>query len=1052
MLKHEKITLDRLRHAFKNRLPKEMYREKVPVAVSAWSVHGEPVPFAVASVQEYQPHAVGQPWGSYWDTTWFRVEPVIPAAWKGQAVHLLFNVGYEGWEGFSAEALIYAGDGRALGAFNGYRNDLRLTEQAAGEERYTFFIEAASNYRDRTSSGPWDPTKAYDGKPQFVLKQAELAVFDRVAWAFYHDFWVAFETAENLPETSPRRGQLIYALNQLLNRYDWEGPGCFACCRELLRPLMERTNSAGAHHISAVGHAHIDTAWLWPLRESIRKCARTFSTALRYMEEYPEYVFVCSQAVHYAWMKAYYPDIYEGIKKAFARGQWEPVGSMWVEPDCNIPCGESLVRQILHGKRFWLQEFGYETRDVWIPDVFGYAASMPQILKLAGVEQFLTQKISWSQFNRFPHHTFLWEGIDGTRIFTHFPPDDTYNAQMKPWDLLNSQNRFLEHGRANRSLLVYGFGDGGGGPTRSMLENARRMKDFEGLPRLTLEKTTAFFQKAKEDAVDLPVWSGELYLELHRATYTTQGRTKRANRKGEQALLAAEFFDAAFFAMAEVEPGSISAQAPDRAVYDVFARPDGEMRRGHAGALDRAWKLLLLNQFHDILPGSSIAWVYQDNQKDGETIQTLARQVIDDAVAPLLRRIRTDGLEKPAVVFNPLSFPRFEMMTAPNGQPLFVETPEAGYAVVDLATAGQLPEGLHPVTVQALEGGYVLDNRLVRVTVDRQGLLTSVYDLVVEREVLKSGQPGNLFQLHPDYPAECDAWDVFIYYKETCQNLTECESLQLLEETPLRVTLRTIRTFGRSRIVQDMVLCAGSQRLDFHTQVDWQERKRFLKVAFPVEILAGKATYEIQYGHVERPTHANTTWDMAKFEVCAQKWVDLSEPDYGVALLNDCKYGHDIWGHTIRLSLLRGSEDPDPVADWGRHEFSYALFPHEGDFRAGGVVEEAAAFNQPLQLYPVEPKEGDLPPTQSWLEVSRSGVLVEAFKVAENGDALIVRLVESWGTRGLCLVKLRWPFREVRRADLLERPWGEPWPLEDGVLRWQARPFEILTLRFELLR
>ncbi|MDX2111857.1 MAG: alpha-mannosidase [Verrucomicrobiota bacterium] len=1052
MLKHEKVTLERIRNTFKNRIKPLIYSQAVPVEVASWTVHGEPVSPAQAMIQKYEPHKLGQHWGSQWDTTWFHVKGEVPADWKGKHVDLMFNLGHSGWEGFTIEAQVFTPEGTPITAINGNRNDIPVAKVARGGEKVEVYIEAGYNHRDREGSIPWDTTKHYEGKSLYSITQAELAIFEPSVWAFYHDFWAAFETAENLVGETPRKGNLIYTLNQVVNLLDLRGRDGIEEASALLKPLLACTNGSSAHQISAVGHAHIDTAWLWPLRESMRKCARTFSTALEYMKDYPNYVFVCSQAIHYAWMKAKYPAIYAGMKEAFKRGQWEPVGSMWIEPDCNVPNGESLVRQILHAKRFWMQEFGYETKDVWIPDVFGYAASMPQIMKKSGVDYFITQKISWSQFNRFPHHTFNWEGIDGTKIFTHFPPADTYNAEMKPHELVKTEKSFLEHGRANRSLMIYGYGDGGGGPTKSMLELAKRFEDFEGLPKLKQERLADFLPKAEKDAKDLPVWMGELYLELHRGTYTTQARTKRGNRKGEQSLREAEFFDTLDFALNGAGSGkSISALAPDRAVYDVYVRDDAEVRRGHTGALDRAWKLLLLNQFHDILPGSSIAWVYQDNQKDCSVIQTLAAQVREDSAQPLVTRINTGAADKPLAVFNSLGFDRFEVVDGPTGTPFFVEAPSLGYIVIDEATAGTVPEGLIEVETSKVDGNIILENGLIRVTIDKDGLLSSVFDLWNEREVIAPGKKGNVFQIHPDYPNNWNAWDVDVFYKEVVEDITAVDKVELIESTTLRATVLIERSFGKSKLSQKLILRAGTSRIDFETHADWHECCRFLKVAFPVDIHSPRATYEIQYGNLERPTHSNTSWDMARFEVAAQKWADLSEGDYGVALLNDCKYGHDIWGNTLRLSLLRGSTDPDPVADQGEHDFTYSLFPHEGDFREGGVIEEAHALNLPLRVIslPQQPT-GNLPSEQSWFETDKSGVYIEAVKVSEDGDTVIVRLYEGWGTRGECAIATQLPVKSVTHADMLERSVGAPLPMTDGVVVLNVKPYEIITLKYQL--
>lgn len=1045
MLKHTKLTIQRLEKANRDLLPKLLHPQRVPVELAAYNVPGEPVPAEEALKARYVPYPHDAKWGPWWGTTWFRLRGEIPAEWAGKTVTARFRLtpaGGLGHVGFIAEGLVYR-DGEAHAAVNPMREHILLAEEAKGGESVELFIEAAANGHGGGQTVEVDPF----GTPNFAVTIAELAVFDAEAWHLSIDYDVVLDAIKTLDEKSPRRGQLLYAANQVVNLLETRGAEAIAQAREILSKLIHVPNGGSAHEISAVGHAHIDTAWLWPLREGMRKCARTFATATHYMKMYPEYVFVCSQAVQYDWMRARYPKIYEEMKAAAKRGQWEPVGGQWVEADSNVPSGESLTRQFLLGKGYFQREFGIDITNLWLPDVFGYSAALPQIMKLCGIDSFLTQKISWSQFNRFPHHTFLWEGIDGSQVFTHFPPNDNYNSVMMPEQLKKSERDFLEHDRANRSIYVYGYGDGGGGPTREMLERAARLRDFDGLPKVTLERAETFFEKAKADAKDLPVWVGELYLELHRGTFTTQAKTKRGNRKGECVLHDAELCDALDWLLTGAQGESITPQAPARAAYDVFETVDAEARRGRRGALDRAWKLLLLNQFHDILPGSSITWVYKDAEKDYASIQELGQQAREDALRTLAPQIDTGEAEQPLLVVNTQGHPRAEVINTPDGQPLYVEVPPLGYAVEDLAQTGQLPSSAAPVTVSREGDSIVLENGLLRLTLDADGLLSSVHDLACDREVLAPGCRGNLLQLHVDRPHDWDAWEIDLYYRETVEDITTLTRMEVLESGPLRAVVVIERSFGESHFTQQLILRAESHRVDFATTVNWQERKRLLKVAFPVDILARTATYEIQYGHIERPTHGNTSWDMAKFEVAAQHWADLSEGDYGVALLNDCKYGYDVWGNTLRLSLLRGPEDPDKFADLGTHTFTYSLLPHEGDIRQGAVIEEGLNLNYPLLGQPLPKQSGELPSELAWMEIDRPGVVISAVKVSEDGEALIVRLYEAWGTRGSCALALHLPVTAVHEADSLENP-GQQLDFENGIVGFELRPFEIKTLRF----
>ena len=1040
MLKHPALTESRIRQTL-SRIEKCIYAPTLPVEVAIWNVQGEPVPAAKALKAKYTPFAVGQKWGPLWETSWFRFRGEIPSAWKGREVVARVRLTNDGREGFTAEGLIYQ-DGIPVRAINANRRDVSIAKRARGDEKFEFFVEAAANGGTNEAGETLGMNLPdYTGQPRYILEQAELACLNREAFDFYYDFKVALEAMENFLPDTQRRGELRYALNESVNLFEAENPASIKAARVALRDVLSRKNGETVHTLSAVGHAHIDTAWLWPLRETIRKCARTFSTALDYMDRYPEYVFVCSQAQQYAWMKAYYPEIWTRIKKAVKRGQWEPVGSMWIETDCNLASGESLVRQMLHGKRFFQEELGYNTRDVWIPDVFGYAASLPQLMHKAGVEYFLTQKISWSQFNKFPHQTFLWEGIDGTRIFTHFPPADDYNADTGPKHLMHNVRNFKEHDRASRSLLVYGWGDGGGGPSIEHLEKARRLQDFDGLPKLVQEKAIAFFDKAAPNARDLPVWVGELYLELHRGTYTTQARNKRGNRKSEFLLRDAEFFDAASLSL--VAKRRETAADPVRAVYDVTGL-GGKDAATHRAALDRAWKLVLLNQFHDIIPGSSIHWVYQDSDRDYETVRLLGESVRDSALDSLETQIDTSSASKPVVVLNTLSFARREVVELPGGEVTQVEVPSCGYTVIDAKALP--PTTTSPVSVTVSAQGVMMENGLLRLKIDHQGHLTSVYDLNAGREVLSG--PANVFHLHEDIPNLWDAWDVDVFHKEKFQTLDKVEHLEVVENGPLRAAVRIVRTFGQSRLAQRVVLCAGSARIDFPTEVEWQENQKLLKVAFPVDIRAMNATYEIQYGHLERPTHTNTSWDMARFEVCGQKWADLAEPGYGVALLNDCKYGHDIHGNVMRLSLLRAPVSPDPVADRGSHRFTYSLFPHAGDFQSAGVIEQAYALNVPLILREEKSHPGPLPARHSFFQVDGPSAVIEAIKVSEDGNAIIVRLYEAHGGRGQVTMTTALPFKRAAFADLLENE-TKTVPMKRGSILLDLHPFEVVTLRFE---
>ncbi len=1040
MIKHPELIEGRIRKALPA-IEALIHPLAAPVSVEAWHVGGEPVPLEIALAADYIPFCVGDPWGPQWDTTWFRIRGQVPSSWVERNVVLLVRLSDQGREGFTAEGLVYC-NGEIVRALNANRNDIEVAEAAHGGDTFEFYIEAAANVAD-----------AYGGviekksTPSFRLAQAELACVNREAFDFYYDFKVAAELMEVLPLDGQRRGELRYALNESLNRLEITDPCTIPAAQKALAGVLAKKNGDTAHRISAIGHAHIDTAWLWPLRETIRKCARTFSTAVDYMDRYPKYVFGCSQALQYAWMKAYYPHLFERIRERIQRGQWEPIGSMWVEGDCNLASGESLIRQILYGKRFFKEEFGYETKDAWIPDVFGYSAALPQIYRSCGIDCFVTQKISWNQFNRFPHHTFLWKGIDGTGIFSHFPPADTYNGLVTPKELIYNVSNFKEHGQATCSLYLYGFGDGGGGPTIAMLEQAKRMYNLDGLPKLELEKVSDFFQKAKADARDLPVWVGELYLELHRGTYTTQARNKRSNRKSEFLLRDADFLDA--LSRALVPARKESAADPERAIYDVTGLGESNANR-HAHALERAWKLLLTNQFHDIIPGSSIEWVYEDSARDYHTIDILANSVIQSSLNALNGAVDTTEMKVPFQIFNTLNIEREEVIETAPGTLVKAKIPPCGYRVIDAKNATSLQSASDTVSVQQVGGEILIENALIRLRLGRDGVIQSIMDKEAgDREVLAESGGGNLFQLHQDTPNNWDAWDIDVFYKEKVTDLRAVDKIEIVEAHPLRVKVRIERSFGASRIVQDLIVTASSKRIDFTTEVDWNEVHKLLKVAFPVNVQSLRATYEIQFGNVERPTHYNTSWDLARFEVCAQKWADLSEEGYGVALLNDCKYGYDIHGHVMRLSLLRSSRAPDPTADQGHHRFTYALLPHTGGIHQGRVIEEGYQLNVPLRVTPLAVQSGSFPSQRAFFTTDRAGIIIECIKVAEDGTGIVVRLYEAYGSRGPFKLTTTLPVKAASRTDMLENP-VEQLAVTNGAMKLDIRPFEIVTLKLQI--
>ncbi len=1002
---------ERVERVHTQRIKPAIYAATVPFEVEAWQAPGEPVPFAEAAAAPYEPFAMDTPWGPPWGTTWFRMRGQVPAEWAGKRVEAVIDLGFVGdWPGNQAEALVHLTDGTPLKAVNPLNQYVPIAHPATGGETIDYLVEAASN-PDILADNFSAPTLMGDiltagDKPLYTFQRADLAVLDEEVWHLDLDLQVLSELMVHLGEHEPRRHEIMHALDRAMDTLDLDDvSGSAAAVREVLAPVLARPAHASAHTISGVGHAHIDSAWLWPIRETKRKTSRTFSNVTSLADEYDDFIFACSQAQQYEWVRDNYPHVWGRIQDSVKKGQWAPVGGMWVEADGNLPGGEAIARQLVHGKRFFIEHFGVETKGVWLPDSFGYTAAYPQLAKLAGNEWFLTQKISWNQTNKFPHHTFWWEGIDGTRIFTHFPPVDTYNARFSGEEMDRAVRNYREKGGGTRSLAPFGWGDGGGGPTREIMERARRLADLEGSPKVVVEHPDAFFAKAREEYPDAPVWNGELYLELHRATYTSQARTKQGNRRSEHKLREAELWAT-----------TAALHAPG------YAYPYEK--------LDRLWKTVLLHQFHDILPGSSIAWVHREAEAEYARVAEELEALTAQAVAAL-----GGGATR---VFNTSPYDRAEVVHTADGAPAYVKVPANGSA--PLAGAGPA----QPVRAE----GLVLDNGLVRVQVAEDGTLSSVFDLRSNREVL--ADKGNLLRLHTDLPNYWDAWDIDKHYKNRYTDLLAPDSIEVVSQDPLLGAIRVTRSFGKgSTITQTITVRADSPRIDFETEIDWHEAEKILKAGFPVDVRAAHSSAEIQFGHVQRPTHTNTSWEAARFEVCGHRWVHIGEPGYGVAVLNDSTYGHDVTRTvredggtttTVALSLVRAPRIPDPEADQGRHTFTYSLLPGA---TIGDAVAEGYALNLPLR---VADAAGTPEPVVS---VAGEGVTVEAVKLADDASGdVVVRLYESRGGRAQGVLSTGFPLAGAQVTDLLERPLpDETAHIENGTVAVSLRPFQVLTLR-----
>jgi alpha-mannosidase len=794
--------------------------------------------------------------------------------------------------------------------------------------------------------------------------------------------------------------------------------------------------------LALTGHAHLDLAWLWPLEEGRRKAKRTFASVLGLMDRYEDFIFNQSSAQVYDWVERDAPELFERVKQRVAEGRWEPVGSSWTESDCQVTGGESFVRQLFYGQRYFEERFGRPSAVAWLPDVFGFSPAVPQLLRGAGISGFFTYKLNWSETNKFPHDLFLWEGIDGSRVVAHSfeNPGTDYNGDIAPLDLRGTWSNFKGKRYHPESLFSFGWGDGGGGPSERMLENYDRLKEFPAMPRLRMARVDDFFASLPEDG--LPRWIGELYLELHRGTFTTQGKAKRLNREAENRLLEAE----AFATLAALGGAEYPAEE-----------------------FEHLWKMLLLNQFHDILPGTSISEVYEDAHRQLEEVVGGAEGLRDKALHRMVQRTGAADAEKTVAVANAALYPRPLTVLLPadpevtvagaNGEPLATqripggllvhapdrEVPGLGWTSLalrretsDTASPGAAPS----VKVGESAGGVLIESEILRVEIAADGALERVYDKEAGREVLDGR--GNRLWAYADKPPNWDAWDIHGDYEIEGEEISEAERVEIVESGPLRAAVRVERLWRGSRITQTYRLLSASRRLDVETYVDWHERQVLLRALFPLNVRSHEATFETMYGVAKRPTHRNTSWDAARFEVCAHRFCDLSEPGYGVSLLNDGKYGHSARDNVLGISLLKSPLYPDPLADEGEHRFSYSLLPHPGDWTEARVTREAFSFNSPL----VAAVNESIPSEYGFVTVEGVELARGCLKRMEDGRGVILRLYEPHGARGPVTLRFTSGVERAEKVNLLEEPEGTVEVRGDEVLL-DVRPFEVLTLRVE---
>lgn len=989
--------------------------------------------------QPFTPAKIGDSFGPTWSTHWFKLHFCVPDEWSGKEVRLR-------WKSQS-ESMVWSNTGEPLGGLSTgishqMRSDFRISHcWDRKSDSLCYYVEmACNNMFGAGNSGMINPP---DMNRQFTLELAEISVFDVDVYKLLIDLQILHDMAKNMKEDT-RGYDALYTGNEIINRYI---KGEVKEANFISQEFFSKGNGSRSHTLAAIGHCHIDSAWLWNYSEAKRKCARSWRTVISLMDDYPEMFFSCSQSQQFAWVKEHYPQIYLKIKDKVKDGQFIPVGGSWVEMDGLLPSGESFMRQFLYGQQFYIKEFGLECKEFWLPDTFGYSSQIPQICKLFGINRFLTQKLSWSLVNKFPHHNFLWEGLDGSTILAHFPPGDSYEMNVTIEECLRTVKNLQDKGRVNTSAFLYGFGDGGGGPTQDMLERARRLKDVDGCPKVMHMTPDSFFKRIESDRSNLCRWVGELYLELHNGTYTSQANTKLQNRECEFLLRETEFI---------------------LAVAAVTKKLNTERVKQHQRNIVDAWKKVLLNQFHDVIPGSSIGSVYADSDKLYKEAKSVADEIkrecisccletspsttgrpvivnslpwkvkkiikVDDVSSFTVDNIAENGANNSSIDADNKSRKRLKMddfVTQPavtGGQYIPVEVLGMGLSTVKCCE-------FTPVTVEKNNDTFILNNGLIEGIVSKYGEILSLRLQSSKRNVFKrpesSGKMGNKLMLFDDVPLFWDAWDTMDYHLETGKVLNDKDSgyhvtpVKIVENGPLNVKLEwSLQISELSSLTQEIELNAFNPYIVFNTKVVWKENRKFLKVMFDTCIKSRNACFDTQFGFLERPTHKNTSWDSAKFEVCGHKWADISEYGFGLSILNDSKYGWSSNGGALMLSLLRSPKAPDDQCDMGQHRFSYAAMPHEGTFQSADVPKRAYEFNIDCLIPPINLRSNKIF-GGIFFFIEGEGVMIETVKLAEeNVDHIVLRMFEMYGGSCSIVLGIRGP-REVKALDLcdgMERP------------------------------
>lgn len=949
-------------------------------------------------------------WGGKKDKhAWFYNQIEVPSHWDGEIQLAVASDARLGWCDINPQFIAYV-DGRLQQGIDKNHREVFLTKGTHKVYLYAYSGSIHDEYVD------------------FVTN---LQLIDAKTKQLYYDIKVPFEILEYEDQNSKNYFEIKKHLNNALNFIDMRSPYSEEYYASLDKAIdYLKTEFYGKYcrkgdvFAFCIGHTHIDVAWEWTLAQTREKILRSFSTVLALMKKYPEYKFMSSQPQLYKYLKMDAPELYEEVKEMVRLGRWEVEGGMWVEADCNLCSGESLVRQFIYGKRFMKDEFGVDSKILWLPDVFGYSAALPQILQKSGIDKFVTSKIGWNEMNKMPYDTFIWHGIDNTPVFTHFmtaqdkvrgvepATNVTYNAKLNANQLRGAYDRYQQKDLYDNVLITFGFGDGGGGPYAKDLEYFDRLK--HGIPGTStpiMAYSGEFFDDIKsktENNPRIPHWSGELYLEFHRGTYTSQAKNKRYNRKSEFMFQRAE-----------------TLSLIDEHLNGYKYRKEDMMN---------AWETILLNQFHDIIPGSSIKEVYEVSHQQYEEIGAVGNEIINDTTTEIANNVEaTDGY----VVFNPHSFANSSAVEI-DGKYYYAENvPAKGYKVINPTEENSKIA----VTENSIE------NDFFRLVLDEKGTFTSIFDKRNNREVLKKGERGNVITAYEDYPREYDNWEISSYYTEKHWEADQVEKVEILNEGE-RAGLKVTKKFKNSTIVQNIYLYNNIDKIDFETNIDWKESHLILKTAFPVDVNTNKATYDIQFGSVERPTHKNTSWDAARFEVCAHKYCDLSEYGYGVSLMNDCKYGHAIHDGVMSLTMLKCGTFPDPDADKCEHNFTYSLYPHAGDYREAGTIQKAYDLNIPMLCKKVGENKGTLQNEYSFFTVDQDNVIFETAKKAEKEDTIILRGCEYYNKRTTANVKFGFDIKKAYLCDMLENN-IEELNVTDNTVTLDFKPFEINTIKIE---